>query len=343
MNGTKVGSTSIPRYEVRGLACSPVIGWLSAHTTLQATGRACERGSLDILVSADCDPSSATSPLSSGGADLYVSLAGSDSRRASRRLRAVRSTGYHLAKSGSRVFLMSGDDGGQSLSYTPLWSARRTRWYSTGAGCDGTESGELSLRADAGKPIANVEMDNIAIDDIYVRYVEHVTFRNVAHLLLRPIEHRRELHRRQLRAYTTETATRSARSGEAHRPRRTSSWTASASTSSTTTSLPEPTPSVCSSRSRAGSRSALVLQQLLRLRHLRDLVRWLDHERHASGKPIRQDRAAATTPSGRTSARISFATTAGSGDGHDRPVSATDVGTAWTREGLRCPPPAKLC
>ena len=88
---------------------------------------------------------------------------------------------YHLAKPGSRVFLMSGDYGGQSLSYNAaLVGASDKVVFQPAPGTTARMSGELSLRADAGKPIANVEIDNVAIDDIYVRYVEHVTFRNVA-------------------------------------------------------------------------------------------------------------------------------------------------------------------
>ena len=183
VNGAKVGSSSTHRYEVRGLACAT--RYRLSVGAYDAAGNRSARMSV-VGWTSTCKPTAigrAQTPQPwSGAAGLYVSPAGSDSG-ACKQAAPCRSfdRAFHLAKSGSRVLLMSGDYGGQSLTYnTALVGASRKVVFQPAPGATARMSGELSLRADAGKPIANVEFDNLTIDDIYVRYVEHVTFRNVA-------------------------------------------------------------------------------------------------------------------------------------------------------------------
>ncbi len=183
VNGTKVGSSSTHRYEVRGLACAT--HYRLGVSAYDAAGNRSARVSV-VGSTSSCKPNAIahaqTPQPSSGLTGLYVSPVGSDSGTC-KQAAPCRSfdRAYHLAKSGSRVLLMSGDYGGQSLTYNAgLVGVSRKVVFQPEPGATARLSGELSLRADAGKPIANVEFDNLTIDDIYVRYVEHVTFRNVA-------------------------------------------------------------------------------------------------------------------------------------------------------------------
>ena len=112
---------------------------------------------------------------------LYLSPSGSDSSPCSQAAPCrTFDRAYHLARPGSAVLLGSGDYGGQSLTYNAaLVNASSPVVFQPAPGASPQLSGELSLRAAAGQPIANVEVDNLPIGDIYVRYVRQVTFRNI--------------------------------------------------------------------------------------------------------------------------------------------------------------------
>jgi hypothetical protein len=112
---------------------------------------------------------------------LYLSPSGSDSGSCSQAAPCrTFDRAYHLARPGGAVLLASGDYGEQSLSYNAaLVGASSPVVFQPAPGASARLSGELSLRAAAAQPIANVEVDNLAIGDIYVRYVRQVTFRNI--------------------------------------------------------------------------------------------------------------------------------------------------------------------
>lgn len=85
-----------------------------------------------------------------------------------------------MAKPATTVLLASGDYGNQSLSYNAaLVNASSPIVFEPAPNATPRVSDELSLRPSAGRPVANVEFDNMAIGDIYVRYSTKVTFRNI--------------------------------------------------------------------------------------------------------------------------------------------------------------------
>ena len=181
VDGRRVGSSAVSSYVVHRLVCAT--RYRLGVSAYDAAGNHSARVTV-VGSTALCKPKAASPPRvpPSGATSLYVAPSGSDSH-ACTQTSPCRSfdRAYHLAKPGTRVFLASGDYGGQSLSYNaPFVGASSKVVFLPAPGASPRMSGELSLRSSADRPIANVEVDKMTIDDIYVRYVQHVTFRNVA-------------------------------------------------------------------------------------------------------------------------------------------------------------------
>jgi len=178
-NGSAAGTGSGTSYTVGGLACGT--SYAFAVDAYDAAGNHSARTATVNASTSACAAPQPPPPPPSGPAGLYLSPSGSDSGSCTQAA-PCRSfdRAYHLATSGTNVYLASGDYGGQSLSYNAaLVGASSKVVFQPAPGASPSVSGELSLRASAGQPIANVEFDNLPTGDVYVKYVQHVVFRNV--------------------------------------------------------------------------------------------------------------------------------------------------------------------
>ena len=176
VNSSKVGTASTTSYAFSGLTCgtSSTLGVVA----FDGAGNRSAQATLAATTSA-CPPPPAGG---SGGGSLYLSTSGSDSNACTQAAPCLTfDRAYHKANPGDVVYVGSGDYGGQSLSYNAaLVSASSPVVFTPAAGGTPSLSGELSLRASASQPIANVEFQNMTVGSIYVKYVKRVTFRNIA-------------------------------------------------------------------------------------------------------------------------------------------------------------------
>ena len=177
-NGAAAGTGTGASYTVNGLACGT--SYAFAVDAYDAAGNHSAH-SATVNASTGACSSSPPPPPPTGPAGLYLSPSGSDSGSCTQAA-PCRSfdRAFHLASGGTNVYLGSGDYGGQSLSYNAaLVGASSKVVFQPAPGASPSVSGELSLRASPGQPIANVEFDNFTVADVYVKYVQHVIFRNV--------------------------------------------------------------------------------------------------------------------------------------------------------------------
>ena len=172
-NGSKAGTGTATSYVVSGLACGTSYSF--AVDAYDAAGNHSSRSNTVNASTSTCPPPP------TGGAGLYLSPSGSDSGSCTQAAPCKTfDRAFHLASAGTNVYLVSGDYGRQSLTYNAsLVNASSKVVFQPAAGATPSMSGELSLRASAGQPIANVEFDNLTVADVYVKYVQHVIFRNV--------------------------------------------------------------------------------------------------------------------------------------------------------------------
>ena len=174
-NGAAAGTGTGASYTVNGLTCGT-----SYAFAVDAYDAAGNHSAHSATVNASTSACSSAPP-PTGPAGLYLSPSGSDSGSCTQAA-PCRSfdRAFHLASAGTNVYLGSGDYGGQSLTYNAaLVGASSKVVFQPAPGASPSMSGELSLRASAGQPIANVEFDNLPTGDVYVKYVQHVIFRNV--------------------------------------------------------------------------------------------------------------------------------------------------------------------
>ncbi|MGZ4412329.1 MAG: hypothetical protein ACXVY8_09380, partial [Gaiellaceae bacterium] len=116
------------------------------------------------------------------GASVFISPSGSDSNACTSAAAPCRTfdRAYHVAKPGQLVEMAAGEYGGQTLTYdSTKVNASSNVVFKPAAGATVKASGELSVRASTSQPVAHLEIDNVRVSDVYFKYANYITLRNV--------------------------------------------------------------------------------------------------------------------------------------------------------------------